>query len=88
MTTGAEPGKIVKEKGLSQINDASVVESAVTQALADNPKAVSDYLGGKETAAKFLVGQVMKITRGQAKPDLVLELVQTVPGIQEVKEPN
>ena len=75
--TGAEPGKIVKDKGLSQINDASVVESAVTQALADNPKAVSDYLGGKETAAKFLVGQVMKITRGQAKPDLVLELVQT-----------
>ena len=74
--TGAEPAKIVKEKGLSQINDASVVESAVTQALADNPKAVSDYLGGKETAAKFLVGQVMKITRGQAKPDLVLELVQ------------
>ena len=75
--TGAEPGKIVQDQGLSQINDASVVESAVTQALADNPKAVADYLGGKETAARFLVGQVMKITRGQAKPDLALELVQS-----------
>jgi len=39
------------------------------------PIAVADYIGGKETAAKFLVGQVMKITKGQAKPGLVNELV-------------
>jgi len=75
--SGEQPGKIVKDKGLSQINDSSVVDSAVAQALADNPKAVADFIGGKETAAKFLVGQVMKITRGQARPDLVQELVQT-----------
>ena len=74
--SGEQPGKIVKDKGLSQINDSSVVDSAVAQALEDNPKAVADFIGGKETAAKFLVGQVMKITRGQAKPDLVQELVQ------------
>ena len=73
--SGAEPGRIVEEKGLSQINDSSVVDAAVAQALADNPRAVADYLGGKETASRFLVGQVMKITRGQAKPELVLELV-------------
>ena len=74
--SGEQPGKIVKDKGLSQINDSSVVDSAVAQALADNPKAVADFIGGKETAAKYLVGQVMKITMGQAKPDLVQELVQ------------
>ena len=73
--TGVEPGRIVKDKGLSQISDTSIVDVAVAQALADNPKAVADYLGGKETASRFLVGQVMKITRGQAKPELVLELV-------------
>ena len=74
-TTGEEPGRIVKAKGLSQIDDSSVVDSAVAQALTGNPKAVADYLSGKDTASKFLVGQVMKLTRGQAKPDLVLELV-------------
>ena len=73
--TGAEPGKIVADQGLSQINDSSVVESAVKQALADNPKAVADYMAGKENASRFLVGQVMKLTRGQAKPELALELV-------------
>ena len=75
--SGVAPGKIVKEKGYSQINDASVVEAAVAQALAGNPRAVSDYLKGKETAARFLVGQVMKLTRGQARPELTLQLVQT-----------
>ena len=73
--TGAEPGKIVADKGLSQINDSSALESAVKQALADNPKAVADYMAGKENASRFLVGQVMKLTRGQAKPELALELV-------------
>ena len=74
-TTGQEPGKIVSEKGYAQISDSSAVEAAVVQAIEVNPKAVQDYLSGKETAAGFLVGQVMKITRGQAKPDLAQQLV-------------
>ena len=82
--TGDNPGSIVENRGYSQIRDSSVVESAVSQALADNPRAVADYLGGKETASRFLVGQVMKLTRGQAKPDLVLELVVTA--LEELKE--
>ena len=73
--TGGSPARIVKERGYTQISDSSAVESAVSQAIDANPQAVTDYLGGKETAAKFLVGQVMKITQGQAKPDLVNELV-------------
>ncbi len=74
--TGHEPGKIVGQKGLSQISDSSVVDAAVSQALAENPRAVADFISGKATASRFLVGQVMKLTRGQAKPELVQELVQ------------
>jgi len=75
-STGDAPAKIVRERGYAQISDSSVVESAVAQAIEANPKAVADYRAGKDTAARFLVGQVMKITRGQAKPDLVQQLVK------------
>ena len=74
--SGDPPGKIVEARGYAQISDASVVDTAVSQAIGDNPKAVEDYLGGKESAAGFLVGQVMRLTRGQAKPDLVQQLVK------------
>lgn len=73
--SGASPRRIVAERGYTQISDAAAVDASVREALDANPRAVSDYLGGKESAAKFLVGQVMKLTRGQAKPDLVNQLV-------------
>ena len=73
--SGQSPAQIVEKKGYTQISDSSAVESAVGQAIGANPQAVADYIGGKETAAKFLVGQVMKITKGQAKPDLVNQMV-------------
>ena len=74
--SGQAPSKIVQERGYTQISDSSAVETAVDQAIEANPKAVADYMQGKDTAARYLVGQVMKITRGQAKPDLVNLLVQ------------
>ena len=74
-SSGTSPKRIVEERGYTQISDTSSVEPAVLEALEANPRAVADYLSGKESAAKFLVGQVMKITRGQAKPDLVNQLV-------------
>ncbi len=73
--SGDSPGKIVTAKGYAQINDSSTVEKALAEALEANPKAVDDYIQGKETAARFLVGQVMKITRGSANPELVNQLV-------------
>ncbi len=82
--SGASPKVIVDEQGYTQISDTSSVEPAVRQALDANPRAVSDYLGGKESASKFLVGQVMKITRGQAKPDLVNQLVAAA--LERVKD--
>ena len=74
--TGESPAKIVQERGYVQISDSGVVDSAVAEAVTANPQAVADYLKGKETAAKFLVGQVMKITKGKANPALVNDLVK------------
>ena len=74
--TGGDPSSIVEEKGLAQISDTGAIEAAVAEAIAANPKAVADYLDGKENAARFLMGQVMRITRGQAQPELALRLVQ------------
>ena len=73
--SGSSPRSIVEERGYTQISDSSAVEPSVREALDANPRAVADYLSGKESAAKFLVGQVMKLTRGQAKPDVVNKLV-------------
>ena len=73
--SGTPPAETVRDRGYTQISDSSAVKAAVADAIAANPKAVEDYLGGKDTAARFLVGQVMKITRGQANPELVNQLV-------------
>ena len=75
-STGGAPADIVREKGLEQISDTGAIEAAVAEAIASNPKAVADYLSGKETAVRFLMGQVMRITKGQAQPDLAMRLVQ------------
>ena len=74
--TGNPAAQVVEEKGLAQISDTGAIESAVAKAIAANPKAVADYLDGKENAARFLMGQVMRITKGQAQPELALRLVQ------------
>ena len=62
--------------GMEQISDADAVLEAVDEAIAANPKAVTDYRAGKDTAVKFLVGQVMKVTRGKANPQVSTELVR------------
>ena len=74
--TGAGAADVVAEQGLGQISETSAIEAAVDEAIATNPKAVADYIGGKDTAARFLMGQVMRLTKGQAQPDLALQLVQ------------
>ena len=74
--TGGSAAAVVSEKGLAQISDADAIQSAVAEAIAANPKAVADYLAGKENAARFLMGQVMRITKGQAQPEIALRMVQ------------
>lgn len=73
--TGKSAASTVEELGLAQITDSGAIGDAVKEAIAANPSAVTDYMAGKETAAKFLVGQVMKATRGKANPGIVSGLI-------------
>ncbi|MGQ9674050.1 MAG: Asp-tRNA(Asn)/Glu-tRNA(Gln) amidotransferase subunit GatB [Chloroflexota bacterium] len=75
-SSGKSAGQVVAERGLAQISDRAELEARVDQVLADNPQAVADYRAGKRQAAGFLVGQVMKATKGKANPAVVNELLQ------------
>jgi aspartyl-tRNA(Asn)/glutamyl-tRNA(Gln) amidotransferase subunit B len=76
--TGAPAEQVVQEKGLAQVSDAAALEDVIDRVLAAeaNQKAIADYRAGKEAALKFLVGAVMKETRGKANPGLVNELLR------------
>lgn len=74
---GDTPRIIVEKLGLGQVTDVDLMAPAIEKILKENPQAVSDYLAGKETAIKFLIGQVMKFTKGKANPNLVSELLTT-----------
>jgi aspartyl-tRNA(Asn)/glutamyl-tRNA(Gln) amidotransferase subunit B len=70
------PAAIVEREGLAQTIDPSAIEPLVDEVFAGNAKVVSDYKGGKTNVLGFLVGQVMKASRGKANPALVSELVK------------
>lgn len=74
--TGRSAEEIVRDQGLAQIADEAALAEVVIQVLADNPGPVRQYLGGKETVLQFLVGQVMRATRGEADPQVVKRLLQ------------
>ncbi len=74
--TGKDPDTLLKDGERSQISDAQELEEAVSQVIITNAQAVADYKAGKEQALKFLVGQVMKATKGRANPQLVNELIR------------
>ncbi|HIV17595.1 MAG TPA: Asp-tRNA(Asn)/Glu-tRNA(Gln) amidotransferase subunit GatB [Candidatus Alectryocaccobium stercorigallinarum] len=71
-----EPVSFVEENGLKTVNDETALMEAVIKIIKDNPKAVQEYKEGKEKVLGFLVGQVMKETKGKAAPDLVRELLK------------
>ncbi len=70
--TGKKAADIVKEKGLVQVSDSGAIAEVVTQAIAANPTQVEQYKGGNEKVLQFLVGQVMKLSKGKANPQLVI----------------
>ncbi len=74
--TGKDPDAIVQEKGLAQISDTAELERIVAEVIAANPGSVQDYRNGKDKALGFLVGQVMKESKGRANPKLVNELLR------------
>ncbi len=74
--TGKSAEMIVKENGLVQVTDAALLEEASSRVIDANPKVVEDFKKGKEQAVGFLVGQVMKETKGKANPKLVNEILK------------
>jgi len=76
VATGWPPDRVVVEKGLVQISDTAQLEKAIAAVLEANPKPVADYRGGNERTFGFLVGQVMRATKGKANPKLVNELLR------------
>ena len=74
--TGKDASQIVKESGVTQITDENELIKIVDKVINENPKSVDDFNQGKEKALNFLVGQVMRYTKGRAKPDFVLEAIK------------
>ncbi|HHT9120483.1 MAG TPA: Asp-tRNA(Asn)/Glu-tRNA(Gln) amidotransferase subunit GatB [Candidatus Hypogeohydataceae bacterium YC41] len=68
--------QIVQERGLLQISDRAELESIIQEVIAENPNALADYKKGKKTALTFLVGQIMRKTKGKANPQMVNELLK------------
>jgi aspartyl-tRNA(Asn)/glutamyl-tRNA(Gln) amidotransferase subunit B len=74
--TGRPAAEIVREKSLAQISDEEALVRVVDQVLAENPEQVARYREGKETLLQWFVGQVMRLTRGKANPQVVTGLLQ------------
>ncbi len=74
--TGKSPAVIVQEKGLAQVSDTGAIEKFCDEAIAANPNSVADYKSGKAAALNFLKGQVMKLSKGKANPNLVGEILE------------
>ena len=70
------PKQLVKELGLEQVSDEGAIAAIVDEVLAENPQSVADYKAGKDKAIGFLVGQVMKKSRGKANPGMVNKLLK------------
>jgi aspartyl-tRNA(Asn)/glutamyl-tRNA(Gln) amidotransferase subunit B len=73
--SGDAPQKIIDEKGLVQVSDSSAIEGIIDTVLAGNQQSIDDYKNGKEKAIGFLVGQIMKESKGKANPQVVNELL-------------
>jgi len=73
--TGEDPALIIEKKGLKQISDTDTLSRIISAVLAANPQSIEDYRKGKKRAMGFLVGQIMKETKGQANPQLVNKLL-------------
>ena len=78
---GGSPASIVEARGLKQISDTGQLEDALAQVIEENPDAVEKIRGGNLKTVQFLMGQVMKITRGKANPQLVQDLIRKELGV-------
>lgn len=81
MMKGKDPKTVVEEKGMKQMSDSSAILEMVTAVLEANPQSIVDYKNGKDRAVGFLVGQVMKMSKGQANPAMTNKMI-----VEELKK--
>ncbi|MEX2015434.1 MAG: Asp-tRNA(Asn)/Glu-tRNA(Gln) amidotransferase GatCAB subunit B, partial [Candidatus Hydrogenedentales bacterium] len=74
--TGAPPQQIIEQQGWVQVSDRGELEAVVREVLEQNPGPVADFRAGKQKAMGFLVGQMMKATKGKGNPKMINELLQ------------
>jgi len=77
-SSGDDPQSIVDKKGLTQISDSTELEGLVGAVLSENPKIIEDLREGKKKAMGFVMGQIMKATRGRANPSICQDLIRKV----------
>ena len=75
ITEGKEPKKFVEDNGMVQLSDPAQLQPIIDEVLSNNPQSVEDFHNGKDRAIGFLVGQIMKQTRGKANPQVVNKLL-------------
>ena len=73
--TGEEPEAFAKKNGLVQISDPAVLLEWITDVLDNNPQSIEDFKGGKDRATGYLIGQLMKMSKGQANPGIMNKLL-------------
>lgn len=76
--SGGDPSQIIESKDLKQVSDEKGLELAAEKTIKNNPQAVEDYNKGKETALQFLVGQIMRETKGKANPKVAASLIHKI----------
>ncbi len=74
--TGGDPSQIIESKNLKQVNDGEELDSAVENVIKNNPQAIEDFKKGKDTALQFLIGQVMRETKGKANPEIASKILK------------
>jgi aspartyl-tRNA(Asn)/glutamyl-tRNA(Gln) amidotransferase subunit B len=73
--SGKHASDVVEDKGLSQISDEYELRAVVSKVMENNAKSVTDFKNGKQQALMFIIGQVMKVTRGRANPAMVKDIL-------------
>jgi aspartyl-tRNA(Asn)/glutamyl-tRNA(Gln) amidotransferase subunit B len=73
---GGDPAAVVEARGLAQVSDTGAIDEFVSQAVEANAKSVADYKAGKKAALQYLVGQVMRLSKGKANPQLAAEAIK------------
>ena len=73
--TGSDPSDIVESQGLKQVSDTNALQGIVDQVITENPKVVLDYQNGNENVLQFLIGQVMRYSKGSANPQIAKQIL-------------